>query len=163
MTHDVLVTAAAQWLRVDRACSIVSTEIRTHATEIPDVLGWREIYSYIVECKTSRSDFLADQHKPWRKHPEQGMGMFRYYCTPPRLLHPEEVPCGWGLLEAWGNSIEPIIDPIPRYGESTAVPFARNTDGEILVLQSIIRRMAVDPANTTRFYSTPSRARQKRR
>jgi hypothetical protein len=71
------------------------------AREIPDAIGWRSYESYLVECKTSRADFLADLKKPHRVNPDWGMGDRRYYMTPPDLVQPDELPEHWGLLWAY--------------------------------------------------------------
>lgn len=33
----------------------------------------------MTECKVSRSEFLADKHKPWREKPGLGIGAVRSY------------------------------------------------------------------------------------
>jgi hypothetical protein len=69
--------------------------------EEPDAIGWTPCgYSYLVEVKVSRSDFLADKKKPHRKNPETGMGKRRYVLCPKDMIQPNEVPEGWGLLWA---------------------------------------------------------------
>ena len=53
--------------------------------EMPDAIGWkRGCHSVLVECKSSRADFLADREKPWRQKPENGAGCERFYLTPAR-------------------------------------------------------------------------------
>ncbi len=90
--------------------------------EIPDAIGWlRSGVSLLIECKASRADFLSDAVKPSRRSskasvsggPEpsnaeppikpprktEGLGAYRFYLAPSGLLHPDELPEGWGLLE----------------------------------------------------------------
>ena len=100
MTHAELVQRAARWLRNTKRCGVVFTEKECYSTarEFPDAIGWRNFESYLVECKTSRSDFLADLKKLHRESPNIGMGDRRYYMTPPELVQPDEVPKHWGLL-----------------------------------------------------------------
>lgn len=72
--------------------------------ELPDVLGvtaWGK--TIMVEVKVSRSDFLADKNKPWRKNPEMGMGDYRVYLAPEGIIKPDEVPYGWSLWEIYGK------------------------------------------------------------
>lgn len=112
--HRDLVALAARWLRgsarvcrsygdlhvtVSSRCRVVLTEMVSAAPEIPDAIGWFccGLMSIVVECKTSRSDFLADQKKSSRS-PGRGMGAFRYYLAPNGLISPEELPDKWGLL-----------------------------------------------------------------
>ena len=76
---------------------------------MPDAIGWkRACHSVVVECKISRADFFADQEKPFRQKPELGLGCERFYLTPAGLLHPEELPRGWGLLESAGMTVHVI-------------------------------------------------------
>lgn len=117
MDHDDLVAIAGRWLRRQRrhqkdetgrisyllpaappGCSVVLIEA-PGAREEPDAIGWNGWASVLVECKTSRADFLADIKKPHRRHPERGMGTTRWYMTPRGLLQPAEIPDRWGLLE----------------------------------------------------------------
>lgn len=101
--HSDLVALAARWLEKEHV--VVCTEITTWATrESPDALGWRsDGSSTLVECKASRSDFLADKRKRFRQEPEKGMGVARYYLAPKGVIAPEEMPEGWGLLVPYGR------------------------------------------------------------
>ena len=51
----------------------------------------------LVECKTSRADFLADQAKPHRQ--AGGVGNWRYYMAPEGIISVHELPDKWGLVE----------------------------------------------------------------
>jgi hypothetical protein len=54
---------------------------------VPDAIGWlRDTRSLLVECKSSMSDFYSDRGKPWRRHPEIGVGRERYYMMPPGVI-----------------------------------------------------------------------------
>jgi hypothetical protein len=99
MTHAELVELAAEWLRAK--CSVVITEMVAVSVtmECPDAIGWYSHASYLVECKASRSDFLADRKKQFRQSPEHGMGTYRYFLAPKGMIRPEELPANWGLLE----------------------------------------------------------------
>ncbi len=67
MKHAQLVARAAEWLRSRYGCGIVLSEQYCATGEVPDVIGWKaSCQSVLVECKVSRSDFLADAHKPFR-------------------------------------------------------------------------------------------------
>lgn len=67
-------------------------------TEQPDAIGFTGEKSIVVEAKTSRSDFLADLKKPFRVHPQEGMGLYRYYICEPGIISEEMLPERWGLL-----------------------------------------------------------------
>lgn len=77
-------------------------ELSTANTETPDVIGWHgNGGSILIECKVSRSDFLADKNKVFRRDEDLGMGDVRYFAAPIGLLCADEMPAGWGLV---GNS-----------------------------------------------------------
>ncbi len=105
-THKQLVGVAYRYLMNQFGCHVVLAELASSSPgEIPDAIGWQYgSASTLIECKVSRSDFLADKHKPFRVQVEQGVGLFRYYMAPKGLLVPEEMPDGWGLLQVDGAS-----------------------------------------------------------
>jgi hypothetical protein len=106
MTHAKLVSMAVSWLRRYR-CGVVLSEQACVSGEMPDAIGWKKsCHSVLVESKISRGDFLADRDKPFRLKPEIGVGCERYYLVPRGLIRSEELPAGWGLLEACGREIE---------------------------------------------------------
>jgi hypothetical protein len=86
MTHAQLVAKAVHWLRRHR-CGVVLSEQACASGEMPDAIGWKSAcHSVLVECKVTRSDFLADRAKPFRVKPEQGVGCERFYLVPAGLL-----------------------------------------------------------------------------
>ena len=62
MTHDELCERAAIWLGSKHRCDPVF-RCGASCDEIPDAIGWNSHHSFVVECKTSRSDFFADRWK----------------------------------------------------------------------------------------------------
>ena len=108
MTHALLVGKAVEWLRRYR-CGVVLSEQACISGEMPDAIGWkRACHSVLVECKASRADFLADRSKPFRQHPELGVGNERFYLAPRDVIRPNELPGGWGLLECHNRQIRMI-------------------------------------------------------
>jgi hypothetical protein len=103
--------------------------------EEPDAIGWGPNGSELVECKVSRSDFMADQKKPWRRHEWTGLGDLRWYLTPPGLLKAEELPARWGLLETSGRIVRVLSKATPRERRE---PGMRS---EIRLLLSVISRV----------------------
>lgn len=101
-THKILCDRAAHWLQSSKGCKVVLVERNTgRGGEEPDAIGWSACgYSYLVEVKVSRSDFLADKKKDHRRRPHTGMGKSRFYLCPKGMIQPEEMPEGWGLLWA---------------------------------------------------------------
>jgi hypothetical protein len=109
MTHALLVRKAVEWLRGYR-CGVVLSEQACISGEMPDAIGWkRACHSVLVECKVSRADFLADRGKPFRQHPELGVGSERFYLAPRGVIRPKELPVGWGLLECHNRQIQMIM------------------------------------------------------
>jgi len=100
VTHTELVARAERWLRGTMRCRVVLAEFAFLGPEIPDAIGWTSRYSYLVECKATRADFFHDAKKRVRQFPEYGMGDYRVFMTPPGLVTIDEVPAGWGLVEA---------------------------------------------------------------
>lgn len=109
LMHALLIEQAAQWLAKSERCTVVITEMVTGASETPDAIGWKGSWSTLVECKASRSDFLADRHKFFRREPERGMGDSRYYAAPAGMIKAAELPDGWGLLEWNGKRLKAVV------------------------------------------------------
>ena len=108
----------------------------TASQEIPDVFGWNYWATVLIEVKVSRSDFLADAKKSFRQQPEEGVGAFRYYCSPEGLITEVDLPDKWGLLWEKDGVITVVKD---------AERQQQNAQGEITILASIMRREGVKP------------------
>jgi hypothetical protein len=79
---------------------------------IPDAIDWKGLNrSVVIECKVSRSDFLADADKPFRLKPEEGFGCERFYMAPSGVIGIDELPADWGLLEYSHKSISVLRKP----------------------------------------------------
>lgn len=100
VTHSELVDIAAAYAKSKMGAGLVLREHKCDGQqEIVDVAVFRTNIMINIEVKVTRSDFLKDKNKPFRKHPETGMGHYRFYCAPVGLISPDELPDGWGLLE----------------------------------------------------------------
>ena len=130
VSHPSLVEVAAQWLR--RKCSIVITELATTGEE-PDAIGWHGTHSTLVECKVSRSDFLADRSKWFRREEWRGIGVNRYFLTVPGIIRLEELPAKWGLMELTGSRVR-VLRKSEHFEET-------NHRHEIGILLSTLRRI----------------------
>jgi hypothetical protein len=122
MTHSELVERAARWLKNTKRCGVVLAEFHSWSTETPDAIGWTGgcHNSFLVECKTSRSDFYADKKKPGRSglRARAGIGRERYYMAPVGVLSADLVTKhqpAWGLLEVTGRQVRVRRKPVP-YG-----------------------------------------------
>lgn len=110
-THADLVKIAEKWLYGTMKCGVVFTELVAMCSEIPDAFGLRSDYTILVECKTSRADFFADQKKIFRHIPENGVGDYRFYLCREGLISPNELPSKWGLLYWNGKQVKKIVAP----------------------------------------------------
>lgn len=119
LTHRELCEIGARFLKRPESanghgCHFTVVEAACYG-ENPDVFGVRHgihgygIGTFLLEAKTSRSDFLADKAKPHRLNPEIGMGKYRYYICPTDLIKPHELPEKWGLIYVSPKGICRII------------------------------------------------------
>jgi hypothetical protein len=153
MTHAQLVEKAVQWLRRYR-CGVVLSEQACVSGEMPDAIGWkRASHSVLVECKVTRSDFLADRAKPFRTKPEQGVGCERFYLVPAGLVRREELPLGWGLLEHSRGRVETV------HASAKNLRSARGFHYEMNLLLASLRRVEVrvEPQSITEFLKWKNR------
>lgn len=70
------------------------------------------------------------------QQPEEGVGAFRYYCSPEGLITEVDLPDKWGLLWEKDGVITVVKD---------AERQQQNAQGEITILASIMRREGVKP------------------
>jgi len=133
ITHDMLVQRAVKWLE-GKKCGVVLSEYHCFTEEIPDVIGFYNRYSIVIECKVSRQDFKSDKHKPHRNG-SNSMGNYRYYLTLPHIACKEDLPTsGWGLLYATDKKIIEIVKP-QRYSNDVV------RCAEWPILYSVVRRL----------------------
>jgi hypothetical protein len=153
MTHAQLVERAVRWLRSYR-CGVVLSEQACVSGEMPDALGWKQAcHSVLVECKVTRADFLADRVKPFRLKPEKGVGSERFYLTPPGLIHCEELPPGWGLLELRRGRVEMVQASAKNLRTATGFRYEMN-----LLLASLRRvEVRIEPQSITDFLKWKNR------
>jgi hypothetical protein len=153
MTHAQLVRKAVAWLRSYR-CGVVLSEQACSSGEMPDAIGWkRASHSVLVECKISRSDFLADRSKPFRQKPEGGVGSERFYLVLRALVRPDELPPGWGLLEYHNRRVQ-MLRPSRKN--------LRSDEGfrcEMNLLLASLRRVEIriEPQTVTEFLKWKNR------
>jgi len=124
------------WLKMQRMSTVIISELRTNNSETPDVIAWHGGASILIECKVSRSDFLADHRKWFRNREKDGMGDTRYVAAPKGLVTPDEVPDGWGLYE---------VDRVVRLTKE-ARHMTADKRRECIMLVSALRRMELSTA-----------------
>ena len=145
ITHTELVKRGCRWL-TSIGCSVVlSDDMRFHSTtgELPDCVGWRGGISILVEVKTSRSDFLADSKKWFRKddYSDMGIGDWRFYLCPPEIIQPEDLPIGWGLVWTGQKRMKRVAGVPPNTKWGSDKPFTGNKLNENKMLVSALRRL----------------------
>ncbi|HEL3778110.1 hypothetical protein I5U56_02715 [Stenotrophomonas maltophilia] len=148
LTHADLVKIAGRWLRNTAGCSVVLEELcaATGNGENPDAIGWYTGRTMLVECKVSRSDFLADRKKRFRANPERGLGLYRYFMAPKGLIKVGELPARWGLLEVNGGRVSVAAGKRPKTWGGMDDPWEfteRYAQGETQMLLSAMQRIKV--------------------
>lgn len=141
-THRELCYKAARYLKNKsllpfHKCQYVFCELERYG-ESPDALGFASgSGTQLIEVKISRSDFLSDKNKRWRKKPEIGLGSYRSYLCPEGLINEKDLPDNWGLL--WVNENGDITEVVK------AIKQPCNHNLELHVLMNIMRRENVKP------------------
>lgn len=137
MTHTELVKRGVNWLKNNQIAGmrfpIILPEYRCYANSIPDVIGLNHNHTAVLECKVSRSDFLAD-HRKGHRHNNFQLGNYRYYLCPAELISYDEINSGWGLLYCHPHKITIEKEPMIFTKEQTRPQ-------EYQVMYSIIRRL----------------------
>lgn len=143
MTHNALVEQARRWLKNTLHCAVVLCEKKalTANGEIPDVIGWVNQKSIVIEVKTSRADFFADKKKKIRDQNKTALGNWRFFLTPPGLIKPEEVPERWGLYEAHDGKAVKHAGGL-EYRNAAKPPFESFVESEKAFLLSVLTKTA---------------------
>lgn len=133
MTHEDLRKAAVRWLTNSKKCSVVLSEMSSSAGDIPDAIGWKYGFSYMVECKASRSDFHANKNKP-HERADSGVGCHRFFLCAPDIIRSEDLAdSDYGLLWVGDSGVV----------RAKKEPTVRETNHrkEICMLTSALRRV----------------------
>lgn len=152
MTHDELVKKGVAWLRKQNCGVILHDPFAAALTsgERPDVMGFRSggMASIVIECKTTRADFLADRKKTFRINPERGLGRWRFMMAPVGLISVDELPERWGLLEVDGRRILDAHGVPGNMLWASEPQFEIDEENEIRILYSALsKQLKSDSAN----------------
>ena len=145
ITHKELIKHAYRWLFKayqgasswgHRECKVIVSEIRadTWMSEIPDCIGFDGKISVLVECKTSKADFLKDKEKGCRLLEDMPLGNQRWFLAPQGVIETKELPPKWGLIEVRGEGTRVV---------KKAEYIENNKSGELNILISLIRRLKI--------------------
>jgi len=139
-THRELCELGARFILMQRHCQEYPWRILIepgYRKELPDVFGFSRYYSILIECKASRADFLRDRKKPFRQHPEQGIGARRYYLCNEGVATQDEMPEGWQLLTALDKDTITLPFPYRAPVDSKGYDFdIRNATAEVELMWS---------------------------
>ena len=137
ITHKELIVVGKKWLKNQGgkrwSCGVIFTELVTLGSETPDILGIASYGSTLIEVKASRTDFLRDKKKSFRRYPEMGMGGYRFYLCPTDIVKKKDLPENWGLIYVNERGRARIMVK-PEYQE-------RNLKSENAYIYSVIRRL----------------------
>ena len=138
LTHKLLVELAAKRIKTHiDSISLVLTELKSFAGEIPDVIAFRYDKTILIECKTSRADFLRNKNKNWYKNAQgyKALGHYRIFFAPEGLIKTDELPALWGLITVSEHLVTKVeVEPRLFYESDVS------TGGHQLILLSKIRR-----------------------
>lgn len=145
MTHDELCQIAFRYLTNNGFGVVFHDKFKalTPSGEQPDAMGFRNGTSCLIECKTSRSDFLKDRKKRFRVNPKMGMGDWRFMLTPKGLVKVSELPSGWGLLETDGRRVYKVHGWPTNTQWISERPFEGSKINETAYMYSALRRMQI--------------------
>lgn len=149
-THRQLEEVGAKWLSKSGywwSCKRIAIEPTSPGSERPDVIGFAYGVTHVIECKTTRDDFLRDFRKKWRKEGEKPMGSYRWWLCVEGVITVDDLSgSGDGLLlvTAYG-SVQIIKFPTRRSEEE------RNMIGELCILYSMLSKEAAS-GNRATFY-----------
>ncbi len=142
LSHADLVLRAEKWLN-NAGCKVVFREFVTRVSEQPDAIGWRDGRSIMIECKSTRADFLSDKKKWFRKNPENGVGDWRFYMCPPEIIKPDDLPEHWGLLWVYPKTVK-RVHGVPKGNTNWySAPFEGHKTNENIMLVSALRRLQI--------------------
>ncbi len=95
MTHKELVKEAKTWLLTAKGCNPVFCEKGSQGcSEMPDAIGWTTEECIVIECKTSRSDLIANGKK------SLALGNKKYFMMTKDLFNQckDIIPDGFGIV-----------------------------------------------------------------
>ena len=141
LTHRNLCVKAAKYLRNQGVQPYHRNQYAVceleRVGECPDAFGWGNSSTQLIEVKVSRSDFLSDKKKHWRRYSCLGLGRYRSYLCPEGLIKAVDLPKNWGLLYInEKGDITKVVEPQAQESHHME---------EINLITSILRREGIRP------------------
>lgn len=126
--HQKLCDVAINWLKYNTyKCVLTFSGVKGVGYEEPDVVGWNcSGISFMIEAKTSRSDFLRDKEKFVRKYgAAYGIGLYKYYITNGSFEINDHELEGFGLLVYKDRKVIEVKKPTlsKEYDHHKEIPF----------------------------------------
>lgn len=147
LSHDELCQIACNFLQRNGFKVTFDDRFRawTPYGELPDAIGFKNGASCLIEAKCSRSDFLADKKKAFRKDPEKGMGDWRFFICEPDIISVGDLPAGWGLLHVVKGRVKKVHGWPNNWQwvNNLSKPFKANKQAECDYMFSALRRMDI--------------------
>ena len=144
LNHKQLVDIGYKYLSTKLRIKIIATEFVTAARETPDIIGWKDGMSILIECKTSLSDFKRDKKK-YGARTGNKMGNARFYLCPRSLastiIDKDLLPQGWGLISV-GKKLNPSVIIEATYTSNIDITSER------IMLTSALRRVGAAKLTT---------------
>lgn len=141
MSHTEITQHVVDFL-FEMGYRIVCKEMHSRVTEVPDIYAVDKVGSLVIEVKSTRKDFLADQKKQFRQRPTEGLGTFRYYASYEGIIDVEDLPPKWGLLWVDANGVVTVVHGksfVHRLNDSRFW-FQTNIENEYWALYSLARK-----------------------
>jgi hypothetical protein len=101
-------------------CNAVELDIRGRRADFVSVklgdsgLGWSVGY----EIKAQRADFLRELSQPDKRMPLEGLCNETFFVAPDKVIEPDELPEGWGLLRLTLSGLR-IVKPAAQRARAT--------------------------------------------
>lgn len=145
LTHHELCEIGCRFLKTNGFRIAYTDQLRawTSYGEQPDVIGFRNGASCLLEAKCSRSDLLADRKKPFRIDPSKGMGDWRFMICVPGIVDVGDLPQGWSLLHVLQDKVIKVHGWPANWSwvNQESKPFQANKQAECDTLYSALRRI----------------------
>ncbi len=117
------------FLSLPLGCHVAASELRIGGQH-PDAMGWGDGRTLVIECKTTRRDFLKGKEKQVYADYHKDLGNLRWYLTPPNVVLCGDELHGWGHI-VWHRG-RADVRRTPKWFELS--PKARALEQEALIV-----------------------------
>lgn len=115
---------APEWVTFSQVRSHPTKNVRTIDFWAMNCWSSGGFRTLVVEVKVSRSDWLREINDIEKRQEWKGLVHQFYYCAPNKVIKPEEVPEGYGLMvPAGANGLRTAVQPKMDENVSITLPF----------------------------------------